>query len=111
MRFFPGARFGCAVRRRTRHVFRSPAYDAYAWPAFDAHAVDYLLKPYSDERFEAALKRAMRLVRSGASESLVERMHELLGAARPPTGPGAESSRGNYLISVSDIRWIAAEGV
>jgi two-component system, LytTR family, response regulator len=34
------------------------AYDQYAMQAFDAHAVDYLLKPFSAERFEVALGRA-----------------------------------------------------
>jgi two-component system LytT family response regulator len=34
------------------------AYDQYAMRAFDAHAVDYLLKPFSRERFELALERA-----------------------------------------------------
>jgi two-component system LytT family response regulator len=34
------------------------AYDQYAMKAFDVHAVDYLLKPFSRERFEAALERA-----------------------------------------------------
>ena len=34
------------------------AYDQYAMRAFDAHAVDYLLKPFSAERFEKALERA-----------------------------------------------------
>ncbi len=34
------------------------AYDQYAMKAFDVHAADYLLKPYSRERFEAALERA-----------------------------------------------------
>jgi len=34
------------------------AYDHYAMRAFDAHAVDYLLKPFSAERFELALERA-----------------------------------------------------
>ena len=34
------------------------AYDEYAMRAFDAHAVDYLLKPFSTERFERALERA-----------------------------------------------------
>jgi two-component system LytT family response regulator len=34
------------------------AYDQYAMRAFDAHAVDYLLKPFSRQRFELALERA-----------------------------------------------------
>ncbi len=34
------------------------AFDQYAMRAFDAHAVDYLLKPFSTDRFERALERA-----------------------------------------------------
>lgn len=36
------------------------AHDEYALRAFEAHAIDYLLKPFSDERFEATLDRAIR---------------------------------------------------
>jgi two-component system LytT family response regulator len=106
-------------------VVFATAHDAYALRAFDAHAVDYLLKPYSDERFEVALARAMRLVRSGASDSLVEQMRGLLGdLASSIAGPNAVAPHPEYLdrlalkergrirlINVSDIRWIAAAGV
>src|SRR5689334_16281576 len=45
------------------------AYDRYAIQAFEARAIDYLLKPYSDQRFEAALRRAAEFTRSrGAGE-------------------------------------------
>ncbi len=55
------------------------AYDTYAMRAFDAHAVDYLLKPFSSERFEMALERAkQRLGRKGADPV------ELAASARPP---------------------------
>lgn len=36
------------------------AFDQHALKAFDAHAVDYLLKPFSKERFDAALDKARR---------------------------------------------------
>ena len=55
------------------------AYDTYAMRAFDVHAVDYLLKPFSQERFEAALGRAR--------ERIGQKMPapaELAAAARPP---------------------------
>ena len=39
-------------------VIFTTAYDQYAMRAFDAHAVDYLLKPFGAERFERALERA-----------------------------------------------------
>ncbi len=55
------------------------AYDQYAMKAFDAHAVDYLLKPFSQERFQKALERArQRLGQKTAPAS------ELAAAARPP---------------------------
>jgi two-component system, LytTR family, response regulator len=57
------------------------AYDAYAMKAFEVHAVDYLLKPFSAERFEAALDRA----RQRLSQSIKMPMPaELSAAARAP---------------------------
>jgi len=54
------------------------AFDQYAMRAFDAHAVDYLLKPFSPERFERALERAKsRMGDRGATA-------ELARAARAP---------------------------
>jgi two-component system LytT family response regulator len=55
------------------------AFDQYAMKAFDAHAVDYLLKPFSLERFEKALERA----RLRLGERLPPAA-ELATAARPP---------------------------
>jgi two-component system LytT family response regulator len=43
------------------------AFDQYAMRAFDAHAVDYLLKPFGRERFERALERACERARSLAA--------------------------------------------
>jgi len=53
------------------------AYDQYAMRAFDAHAVDYLLKPFGVERFERALERAK--ARLGE-----RRLPTEVAAARPP---------------------------
>ncbi len=46
------------LERRPAVVFVT-AYDSFALKAFDVHAVDYLLKPFSKERFEEALRRAV----------------------------------------------------
>jgi two-component system, LytTR family, response regulator len=54
------------------------AYDQYAMQAFDVHAVDYLLKPFSRDRFEAAIERA----KSRKSNSVPDAV-SLAGAARP----------------------------
>jgi two-component system, LytTR family, response regulator len=60
------------------------AYDQYAMRAFDAHAVDYLLKPFSQDRFKKALERARQ--RLGEPAPAVKRVSgtELSAAARPP---------------------------
>jgi YesN/AraC family two-component response regulator len=44
-------------------VIFATAYDRYALDAFEAHAVEYLLKPFSDERFHEALARGKLAVR------------------------------------------------
>jgi two-component system, LytTR family, response regulator len=60
------------------------AYDQYAMRAFDAHAVDYLLKPFSADRFKKALERAR--LRLGEPVPVKPRISatELSAAARPP---------------------------
>ena len=50
-------------------VIFTTAYDQYAMRAFDAHAVDYLLKPFSPERFEKALDRARQRLGAEAPDS------------------------------------------
>ncbi|MGB7729252.1 MAG: response regulator [Candidatus Acidiferrum sp.] len=60
------------------------AFDQYAMKAFDVHAVDYLLKPFSSERFEAALERA----KSQEGKKVVDAAE--LAAASRPAGQYAE---------------------
>jgi two-component system, LytTR family, response regulator len=64
---------------RDMAVIFTTAYDTYAMRAFDAHAVDYLLKPFSVERFEKALERAKQRLGEKTPDPA-----ELAAAARPP---------------------------
>lgn len=59
------------------------AYEQYAVKAFEVHAVDYLLKPFSRERFDQALARARE---KRARKEFVPRL-DILSAARPATEP------------------------
>lgn len=72
------------------------AFDAHALKAFDVAAVDYLLKPYEDVRFHAALARAREAVRRRRSGDLASRLERLLtaferGEIAPPPPSGRES--------------------
>ena len=68
---------------RSVPVVFTTAYDQYALRAFDVHAIDYLLKPFSEERFAEALSRAR--ARLAAKEEIP--VEDLVNDARPRTGP------------------------
>src|SRR5437868_10217650 len=54
------------------------AYDHYAVRAFEVHALDYLLKPFDRERFQAAIERAKRQIRRDDGSQLDARILRLL---------------------------------
>lgn len=106
-------------------VVFSTAYDEYALAAFEVHAVDYLLKPYDDARFESALERAKGALRGERLDEFYERLEGLL-ETRPEqaggVGRGAASeprhrerftvpSRGHLVVvDAADVDWIEASG-
>jgi two-component system, LytTR family, response regulator len=71
-------------------VIFTTAYDTYALQAFDVHAVDYLLKPFSEERFAEALSRARARLGgrdSAGEEANAVNVEALVADARPRRGP------------------------
>jgi len=68
---------------REQTVIFVTAYDQYALRAFEVHAVDYLLKPFSPERFQEAMQRARERLRAKA----VMPLEEIVREAKPRTGP------------------------
>ena len=65
------------------------AYDQYALRAFDAAAIDYLVKPFDDERFEQAFRRARRAVELGSVSRLSGQLIAALQAVQAGAGGGA----------------------
>jgi len=58
------------------------AYDEYALKAFDVHALDYLLKPFTDERFHQALDHAREQLRGSPEQSVEAQVRNLLRSYR-----------------------------
>lgn len=82
------------------------AFDAYAIDAFDANAVDYLLKPISEERLARAVSRALVHLNQGEYES--QRKKELFSAvnkiAERVRGKAVESESGASSLPAEDSR-------
>ena len=68
------------------------AYDQYAIQAFEICAIDYLLKPFRDARFAAALARAKTSIRQAREGDVGRRMEELLEHMRATLNRGPERS-------------------
>jgi len=89
-------------------IIFTTAYDRYAIRAFEIHAVDYLLKPFTVERLRSAVERAREQIQASAAAPSSN------GAADAQDSPYTKrivfKSRGRILfLHVSDIRWIGAE--
>jgi two-component system, LytTR family, response regulator len=84
------------------------AFDCYALRAFEIHAVDYLLKPFTAERLHTAIRRASEQISTSRRSS-----EPANGTSRSESRFGTRivfKSRGRILfLPVSDIRWIGAE--
>lgn len=92
------------------------AYDEYAVKAFETSAIDYLVKPFSDERFEAALDRARKQVRQQRRAELEDRLRQLLESTRT-VGPSAGSTRflvkerdSIRFVDAAEVDWVEAAG-
>lgn len=88
------------------------AYDQFAVRAFDAHAVDYVLKPYDGERFHRAVERARERIIARRTAGVDGRLESLIGELR---------SRSRYaerlvvraggrivILRTTDVQWIEA---
>jgi len=64
-------------------VIFTTAYDQYAIRAFEAHALDYLLKPFNQERLHHALERVKAELLKSHEHSLRSRILDMLGEVKP----------------------------
>jgi two-component system, LytTR family, response regulator len=86
------------------------AFDRYALQAFEQHALDYLLKPFSDERFSTVLDRTRVRLREHSFASMAEGLADLLSAMAPERRQLVVRDGGRtFVIPHDDIVWIEAE--
>jgi two-component system LytT family response regulator len=99
------------------------AYDRHAIRAFEANALDYLLKPYSDERLEAALARAIARIDERRMGSFGQQLMQWLPHSAPASASApaqaapawleriaVKSVRATEFVGVADIDWIEGAG-
>jgi two-component system, LytTR family, response regulator len=89
------------------------AYDAYALRAFEAHALDYLLKPYERERFLAVLDRARERVRqargAGADPRLLSFVRQMEERSRYLRRIAVRTGARVKLVDVDDVDYFEAD--
>src|ERR1700733_3879499 len=97
-------------------VIFTSAYDQYAIRAFEAHALDYLLKPFDQERLHHAIERARWELHKSQDREITHRILDLLSQVKSDMLP-APSSEGRLVIrakgrvvflNLSEIDWIEA---
>ena len=92
------------------------AYDQHAIRAFEANALDYLLKPFSDERFEATMARVKSRLDERSMKEFGQRIVKMASAAPAPAERRLDrlvvkSGGTTRFVRVVDIDWIEAAGV
>ena len=110
-----------SLKKPWPQVIFTTAHDEYAIKAFDINAVDYLLKPFSDERFAEAVRRAQKRIHDAlpaktAVENLVKHARSSLqgnsslidGGATNTSRLVIKSEGSIHLLNFSDIRYIEA---
>jgi len=101
------------------HVVFVTAYDKFALRAFEVHALDYLLKPVNEERFDAAVERVREAMSHATDSAMLQRFSqaaaELQVAASPSMATAMDrlpiKANGRIIIlRLSEIDWIEADG-
>jgi two-component system LytT family response regulator len=111
---------GALPETKCPHVIFVTAFDRFAIKAFEIQALDYLLKPVNEARFNASLARARAAVAGARDGSIVRRFWQMTQELRaaPGQNPAAwmadripVKSQGRVIIvNVAEIDWVEADG-
>jgi two-component system LytT family response regulator len=102
------------------HVIFVTAFDRFAVRAFEIHALDYLLKPVKEERFNASLARARAAIAGVRDGSMIRRFWEMATELRASSGQNllppvtdrmpVKTNGRVMIVNVADIDWVEADG-
>ena len=102
------------------HVIFVTAYERFAVRAFEIHALDYLLKPVNEARFNASLARARAAVAGARDGSMFRRFWQLATELRASSGEELWPSMADripvkahgrvMIVNVAEIDWVEADG-
>ena len=90
------------------------AYDAFALRAFEVHAVDYLLKPFTRARFSKAmghvLKKLAQSAPSGIGSEVLSLLEAIRAERRTQERVAIRAGEAVYFVRIADIEWLEASG-
>ena len=97
-------------------VIFTSAYDQYAIRAFEAHALDYLLKPFDQDRLHHAIERARMELTKSQDRAITHRILDLLSQVKSEIRPARSSedrlvirAKGRIVfLNLAEIDWIEA---
>jgi two-component system, LytTR family, response regulator len=102
------------------HVVFVTAFDRFAVRAFETHALDYLLKPVNEERFNASLARVRAAVAGARDGSVIRRFWQMAAQLRASSGQDLLPSMTDRIpvkthgrirvVNVAEIDWVEADG-
>jgi len=100
--------------KRIPQIIFATAFDQYAVKAFDHHAIDFLLKPFDDQRFFTALAAAKERILRNDSETISDRVQALLAYLKREEvflkRILIKADNRIHIIPVEDIQWFEADG-
>jgi len=97
------------------HVIFTTAYDSYALKAFEINAVDYLLKPFDDERLSLALERIFKLKKRKNNSDLESKIKKLLHQYESEENEflnelSMHSKGRDFNINIDDVIYFKSDG-
>lgn len=89
-------------------IIFTTAFDEYAMKAFEFHALDYLLKPFSQERFDKAMKKWINLHKDGRTQLLSPALHETVKQPEERTRIVVREGGNIRIVPVTEVNYIEA---